>query len=707
MKSILQNIVLMSMILLVASCDSGVGNGLTNISVGVASPTNGLNGTVTKGVVSGATITVTDATGADVPIESGATTNADGTFKVIFAQAAIAAGYNAPLTVTVDAGGATAMCDYYVDGTNDCPVGDGTFAAYGSTYTLEAGLVLTGTISSVPTSSSITNPNLTVDVTPASTIATSLAQNAAAGVTLSPNRTALTTPAGVASTLTATQATSANHQILGLIQMMTGVDMTGFNLIDVPAINLNNLDATTDAAPDASYAVLAFSVGLFGLIDGTTVTNVQTALSALLGQMSVDANGNLQMSGANLLKLQTAVAKGIDTVNMALAAHMTPRSAMTSAVDVAKTQKAFLATIVGGCDSTDTSGCVPIPSVSVAGSTTGLDSTKVFIGKLGTMIGRLTATTGAQGVGTSPSPTEALGAQIDSVKGVSSAVAGAAAEQFKTAVMAGVASMAADGDLDLSTVNQGVTGTLTRATDATTGAVTFTITGGTSTATDGTITVVLSVPTGARVSGAELSAGSADTPLTLVASDASGTLETFSGTLDAKFVDEAPDSGLSELHLTGSITTTADADSFGVTADVTGITGITSASSQPMTADLSATLTFTGATSDDISVTVNGSYGSETQTWSVTAGDASGSPVTLTGGVTHMSGADSEYITDGTVYATFQIANGNTLVGPDGTGNKAVLTVGMWSATATPTGTIDKNGVVTYSDNSIQVLPSF
>ena len=157
------------------------------------------------------TITVTDSAGADVAIASGGTTNADGSYTIIFDQAEV----SAPIVVTVAGGdGATMVCDIDLAGTDDdCAVGDGTSVAFGESYPLPATFALRGLVAEIPTED---GASATVNITPASDLATNLALASAD-----------------TSALTAADVEDASSQVLGLIQTITGTDLSGLDLNDI------------------------------------------------------------------------------------------------------------------------------------------------------------------------------------------------------------------------------------------------------------------------------------------------------------------------------------------------------------------------------------------------------------------------------------------------------------------------------------------
>jgi hypothetical protein len=164
----------------------------------------GIDGRAAKGVIGGATITVVDSAGADVAIASGGTTGADGSYTIIFDQAEV----SAPIVVMVVGGdGATMVCDIDLAGTDDdCAVGDGTSVAFGESYPLPRTFALRGLVAEIPTED---GASATVNITPASDLATNLALVSAD-----------------TNALTAADVEATSSQVLGLIQTITGTDLS-------------------------------------------------------------------------------------------------------------------------------------------------------------------------------------------------------------------------------------------------------------------------------------------------------------------------------------------------------------------------------------------------------------------------------------------------------------------------------------------------
>ncbi|MCB1646030.1 MAG: hypothetical protein KDI36_11285, partial [Pseudomonadales bacterium] len=454
MKSILQNIALLSSILLIASCDSGGGGGVADIGVSLPTPTNGATGSAVKGVISGGNITVTDASGADISLASGTTTNADGSYRLIFTQAEIDAGITAPLIVTISGGnGATMVCDIdNANTTDDCPVGDGTFAAFGTSYTLPADFQLSGIISEIPADNPNADPVVNINVNPATDLAAAFAK-AAAGT----------------SALTATDVTTATTAVLGLIQQITGVNLAGQ---DLNAITIPNIADNTAGASDLGLALASFAAAI--IADQGANESVSAAIARIKASVSVDANGNITGTGTNLGRIASAVAKALAVVNEKSGGT---NAAIANAISNANSNAA---TLTNQGDSVAVIAKPPAP-----GSTEPADLTKTLVGSISDVITNIVATTGAAGFGvTGAGETEVFATELEAVRLLTSADATAAFNLLDAAAKDAFASGGAT-DTDAT---DGVTGTLAveggvvTVTDATatSGNVTITVASGTS-----------------------------------------------------------------------------------------------------------------------------------------------------------------------------------------------------------------------------------
>ena len=658
MKSILQSIALVSAILFIVSCDSGGSSGLTNVPITPpqppADPEFGIDGRAVKGVVGGGTITVVDSAGADVAIASGGTTNADGSYTVIFDQADVAA----PIVVTVAGGdGATMVCDIDLAGTDDdCAVGDGTSVAFGESYPLPATFALRGLIAEVPTED---GASATVNITPASDLATNLALASAD-----------------TSALTADDVEDASSQVLGLIQTITGTDLSGQDLNDIAIPDVSD-SADAAAASEESLAIAAFGAAIIANQgDGETVGDVISRVNASL---SANAEGNLAASGTELGSLTNSVVTALTTVS----AQVTAGGGDSSAVDAAVDNAEAIEEVYDAIGDED----VSVPPVPEPGSTEPVDQTKAFITTFSNVVSSALATTGAAGAGVDgQSATELFATELDAVAALNSGPATAASGALKDAVNAAVADLTEDGTVafDNEDATNPVTFSLTKA-----GTV-FSIADASSTQTSAFGTVVVISATTGTSEGAGVFSLEGVTMVTTTPGAAQGddpvTTQTFTaGTLTGAVVD-----GNTVTTFVGTVSGALATTSFGLNIVYT----------DPIAAGsdtYTATISFASATADDLSLRLSGVVGEDISNYSATAG---GDTIAFTASSTSTSaGTGNVVFSDGTVLMTLSLENG--VVVADQAGNIATLTVA-----GTETGTVSANGTVTYSDGSIQSLPA-
>lgn len=659
MKSILQNIVLLSALLLIASCDSGVDAGEGAIDPGTPSVTDvgavNITGTAVKGVISGGTVTVTDASGAAVAIESGGTTGSDGSINIVISSE-VAANVTPPITITVTGG--TTVCDVDLPGTDDdC----GTGVAFGDSVTLPSDFAVRSIRRSLP-SGNLQDRSINVNVSPATEIATQLALVSAMN-----------------SALMEDDVDSASRSVLSLVQGLTGVTLNDLLIEEVPLFDVTNVDATVGNLPDASLAMTAFAAAMFSEVDpaDTNADTLAKVIARIATEATFDTNGNLVMTGATLSRLATNVAAALTTVQARLAAA----GVDTTAVELAQQTATANAALYAGL------ATVTLAPPTVQGEATSLTATRNFVAKLTTVINRVTDTTGAQGFGVGP--TETFAAELAASEALTRGPATQAWMQLEEALVAAEATIDAGGTVtNDATSEDGVTFTMTN--DADTDATT--VTDATSTVTEGDVTVTLTIASGTRTPNSGIVADE----VTLETSSAGEVVQTFSGAADATFAAESGNLGLKSLDFTGTIKG-AGSPAFGATVSLSGLSGITSAetSGQDVSGSYVTEVTYTDATRT-LKVKVWGTIGSTTQSYSVNAGGTM-----LAGMVTREAGTDVHVISDGVVRLTVTLNSSQTPI----TLISAVLTSGSGDTIAT-TGNIDENGLVTYSDGSIQSLPA-
>jgi len=654
MKSILQCIALLSAAVLIASCDSSSGGAASAVVVTPA-PQVGISGSGVKGIIDGAAVTVTDADG-DVIASS---TVLNGTYDMVFDDAAVAAGVTEPIIVSIAGAGATTICDFInPDGSgNDCATGltATPFVAVGQPYALDSDFILSGVI---PAQISGTNPTNIAHISPASDLALKKAIEKAAGATL-----------------TAVAALEANRALSGLIQAITGIDLGGLDVTQIATADIAQTGAVTSS--DAQLAVAAFAAAIVGAQQ--TGESLNATLTRLAGLFTIDANGNATGSGTNLAILSGAVAAGLATV-----AVRRPSGAISNAVINATAQTAVF-TNLG-----DT--VVLISPPAAAGSTAPVDLTKAFVTKLGAVIGELVSSTGAQGFGgqANASATEAFVSELDAVAAVSSTNATKAFTKLDAAVKAAAATL----DVGATVTNgvetendDGIAFTLTKAADGSvtatgvssrwplmeaTGGNTVTLTGDTGTASTSTF----SIP-----------------EVTLTTTSGTTTLQTFTGSASSAAGTVA---GTSDLALAGSVTGQSAGVSLAIALTASGVPDASITGDATTAGTYTAAFTFASTSANDVSLSLSGTIGASAQSYTVTTPAG-----TINGSVTRDGNVDVNTLTDGNAVLTLTLTDGSVA----STGDIGTFTVPA-ASTSTSTGTLAAGGTVTYSDGTIQFLPA-
>ena len=275
-------------LLLIAGCGGG-SDSSENVIVNPPEPSqDGIQGRASS-KIRGALLTVHDANGEEIVLASGRTTNATGAYSLVFSEFAIDDDIVAPLMVTLNGEGATAVCDFDDEGDNDCLSRDGTFVTFGETYDLADNFQLRGLAASFPPETNAGDRKITVNISAASDLAAQYATDQAAGSPLVPSYINL-----------------ASQQALGVVEFVTGLSTAGKSLNDIPIIDL------TLAEPQAadSMAVAFFSASLHDQIDTEIIglsdyrrildrlpTNIQPTPGSNTDQLQATGNflaGNLQ-----------------------------------------------------------------------------------------------------------------------------------------------------------------------------------------------------------------------------------------------------------------------------------------------------------------------------------------------------------------------------------------------------------------------------
>lgn len=275
------------------ACGGGSSSSKNTVTDPPVAPQDGIRGVVASNI-SGAQLTVQDASGEEIVIASGRTTGADGSFALVFSEFAINAGIKAPLIISLNGSGATALCDFNREGDNDCLANDGSFAAFGETYTLADDYSLQGLAESFPPDTTEGDRVITVNLSAASDLAGHYATDAAAGNDLLP-----------------ADVTLASQQALGVVEFVTGLSTHGKALNDIAISDL------TDSEPPVteSLALALFGAGLHGQVNAD-VNNVNSYNKVLnrLGLNVVPVSGSttnqLRATGQFLAETVTAYVTG-------------------------------------------------------------------------------------------------------------------------------------------------------------------------------------------------------------------------------------------------------------------------------------------------------------------------------------------------------------------------------------------------------------
>lgn len=656
MKSILQSIALLSAAVLIASCDSSSGGG-AGAAVVTPAPQVGVSGSGVKGIIDGAAVTVTDADGDQIA----SSTVLNGTYDMVFDDAAVAAGVTTPITVTISGAGATTICDFEnpdLTG-NDCATGltADPFVAFGQSYALDATFTLSGVI---PAQISGTDPTNITHVSPASDIALKKAIEKAAGATL-----------------TAAAALEANRALSGLIQAITGIDLGGLDVTQIATANIAQTGAVTSS--DAQLAVAAFASAIVGAQQAGESLNA--TIARLAGTFTIDADGNATGTGTNLAILSGAVARGLATV-----AKRRPSGAISNAVTNANAQTAAF-TRIGG-------GTIKISPPAVPGSAVPVDLTKAFVTKLGAVIGELVSSTGAQGFGgqVNASATDAFVNELDAVAAVSSTNATKAFTKLDAAVKAAAASLEAGATVTngVETDNDdGIAFTLTKAADGTVTATSVSSRWPLMEATDGNTVTLTGDTATASTSTFSIPA------VTLTTRSGTTVKQTFTGSASRAAGTAA---ATSDLTLNGSVTGQSAGVSLAIALTASGVpnAAVTGETTAAATGTYTAAFTFASTAANNVSLSLSGTIGASAQSYAVTTPSG-----TITGTVTRTGNVDVDTLTDGSAVLTLTLTNGSVA----STGNIGTFTVPS-ASTSTSTGTLAADGTVTYSDGTIQFLPA-
>ena len=652
MKSFLQNTALVGSIVLLVSCGGDDGSSTGDVTPPEAPPVSGVEGQVIKGPVVGASITVLDATRNDVALNRAAvTTDGTGSYSARFTVVEIEAGIDTPIIVNAEGG--DIVCDYNMNGLG-CPVSEGVYVAVGETFPMPADLILSGWS---PILASGNEEAVDANINIATDMAVGLAESEA-DVAGGP--------------LTDQMFADAVGRVLGLVQIVTGTNLSGVDLRTVTLPDLSSIASVE--LNDQSLALALFGSSFIGQVDAADPdSNLLQVLSRNFESLSINASGNLQTTGAVLAKMASSISTGVSGLEAQYTA---------AGIDVPDILTNIEFNAAGSSELFALSGDNPITisSPAVPGSGEPLDQTKQFVATLSSVIDAALVTTGAENFGgTQKGVTEVFADELDAVGQLSSGVATKAFSQILDAIDT-ASSLTAGGSIAMS---GDVTGTLSRSEDGLTDSLDDVI----STAAEGDIEVAITIPTGSHFENGT-SASLTGIDIRMTTSQAGALLQTFHGDISMSFVEENDDLGLNAATFDGSITTEAAEGTFEVNADLSNITGTTEQNigTKDVEADYTATFSFA-----DLVISMNGKIYENNQSFAVTAGDN-----TIWGTVSREGDIDTDTLTDMTTTLTLILdlsENGE-------------LVSGNFTVAGEETATMDDQGIVYYSDGSIQSLPA-
>lgn len=689
---------LLASVIILTGCGKGGG-----VSHGINEPEpigdpvqNGVEGNVVKGMIAGATVTVVDANGDVIPGAS-ATSAADGSYSIEFTPTNTPIPQ--PIHVIIDGTGATSVCDVDNPGTDDdCMNADGTYSAFGGTFTLPSGFELRAVLAALPEPvpggvQATVNPNPFTEM--------------AAAIAL----------AGGA-TLTTADVDDANATVLGIVQLLfPTIDVNAelaagnFNLNNIPIPDITDLsNENTSAIGALSYAMAALSGTFIALVDPDDADF--SDLNQVIATISADftsgvTNGDLAIIGRAASAVFDTIVDELTAIDDVVLPDDLSLDDLGGVADDAGSQAIILRS---DPDVEPTIPDVDVPPVIPTDEEFALVASKAFISLLADLLNDFVDLTDLtdNGAVAASSPLGLGDAQYRWIQNVYSDASTAAFDNL----VHGIDSAARLIKLGQGTGDNSDTITETGATLSYTVVGTEDIDGSTFTVTDATSvsgTVTLTIASGTRtiveVDGDETGGTMSATGVTLVTTaDADGgTLQTFTGSMDLTYATES--NGMGSLSVDGNVHVaavtggTAGSD-WGVKLDLTNVIGVNADDfSANIAGSYSATFNVAITGEDELIITLAGTRadGTGTLNFSITLGDQ-----TFNGSVTSVEAANGD-ITDTTILTDVNESvtlTLTTLFAADG----ATSVTGVLSSQGIQTGTMDANGTITYADDTIQNL---
>lgn len=629
------------LMVLLGGCGGGADSSENIVENPPPPPTDGIDGEVSSRI-SGASLSVTDATGAEVVLASGRTTDSAGRYRLVFSEFAIEDGITAPLIVSADGSGATAICDFDAEGDSDCLTADGSLAPFASSYTLPEGYIFRGVSPTFPPETNGEERTVTVNISAASDLATHYSLIGAAG-----------------SALIASDVDIASQQALGVVEFVTGLSTNGITLNDIEIIDLTNPgDPSTE-----SLALALFGASLNGQVntDNPAVDTYHKILARTANNIQVDpasADGYLTSTGSFLAQTISAYIVTAEAYQISLPS---PSSVLAGAI-AAQNSAVNLLTLSG-------SSPVAIALPADPASSEPLSQTKTFAATLSEVMGSTLIISTVNGFGgTASGAASVYSEQLSVLETLTSREVRQAIIQLDDAI----ADAVANSETELTGTN--VSGVLTI------DGSTVTMTTATSTVSNiqTGISVNITIPSGVRSSPGGTGTFDA-TEITVSVSRTQNDITTqqlFQGALliDMTAVESGADAD--SMSYNGDITASSGLDFAG---DVT-LSGLAPFASGITTATGTYDASFSFA--DTSTAAMQGALETQISMYTVNSGSS-----------TIMTDLETNTITDMTTTLNLTV---------DGA---SMVTGGELTAQGVSTGTIDSAGIISYTDGTSQALP--
>ncbi len=643
MRSTILTTSLLLLLFLVAGCGGGSDSSENIVENPPPAPMDGITGRVSSRM-SGAALSVVDAESSEVVLASGRTTNSQGTYNLIFSEFAIEEGIMAPLIVSADGSGATAICDFDAEGDSDCLTADGSLAPFGSTYTLPNGYIFRGLSATFPPDTGDgADRSVTVNISAASDLATHYALTSAAGASL-----------------VAADVDTASQQALGVVEFITGLTTNGSALNDIAIIDLTNPGSPgTD-----SLALALFGASLNGSVD-TDIPSLSTyhrVLSRITDNIQVDPNSESNYLTAPGNFLAQTINAYIATAEAHQASLPSPSPVLAGAIAAQKSaaKYAFLA------------GSNPISIALPAdpASDEPLAQSKTFASRLSEVMGSTLITSSVDGFGgTAAGAASVYSEQLSVTTTLTSREVRQAFIQLDDAIAEAVA----NSETELTGTN--VSGVLSVEGD--------TVTMSTATSTVSNIqtgiSVNITIPTGTRVSPGATGVFDA-TEITISVSQTQDDLTTqqlFQGALVMNMVAVTSGADVSTMNYNGNIRASSGLNFTG-NLGLASLAPFESGSTSP-TGTYDSTFVF----ADGSTVSMQGKLETQISMYTVNSGAS-----------TIMADLEMNSVTDMTTTLNLTLDSSNRVTG------------GELVSQGVSTGTIDDDGIISYSDGTSQALPA-